>query len=343
MELEHFVITAFSIRNYVTVVGEDPLKPQALEYRFKVFELTCLPSIISQTNQNFAWVFMIDKDLKPDYRSRLRKLVQSKNRVHFIEFSPSLSRAKLDWLKPFFHSIPDYVLTTQLDDDDALPRNYVDALQSHLIETEEKEKLPPVKVIGARQRIYWELNTSPSAPLGYKKQPTFRSTALRIKQEDFVESAGFSLSCKYPEYNFSFLGLQHYAAGNYFNWEEPPLVEHVENVRKEFGQIIIGSDGKSLRDWPVKDTFYDISETVGPVLAGSHIENDQVLKFYLGVNREKVLGPETFPNIEVDLDCMKKYSDFFRMSFSSRIRKLSRICRRYLSFRYISSKLKWTR
>ena len=80
--LWHAVITRFSYRHTTTAAGldgvlvsllrRDPLQPERLAFRFSLFELTCLPSLLGQSEQNFDWFIVIDRDsfmLTQDWRA----------------------------------------------------------------------------------------------------------------------------------------------------------------------------------------------------------------------------------------------------------------------------------
>jgi len=304
MRIEHLVITRFSFRGdaFKKRNVPDPLNPSNLELRFKLFEITCLPSILAQTNRNFGWVLITDKDLRADLKERLGKLVGDKKRVYLHEYDPSENLANLDWLEQFLVGTPDYVLTTNVDDDDAIPEDFVSALQSHLFEVERMGRLPPFKIIGTRRIVQWDLITSRKAPLGWKC-PWHRG--------QYVTNLGCSLLCQYPKYNFSVLGMVHVYAENYFDWSAPPANDGVRTYREAFG-MTAESNNEDIYVWSKEDTFYDMSKDVGPVLVTNHFRNVQVWRLYeKKSDYEKVVGPETFPDIAVDWSRAHVYAGYF--------------------------------
>ena len=70
--------------------------------RLALFETFCLPSMLSQTNQNFLWVIRTDPDLNPELLQQLIRLLEG--RPNFIllgstDNPPGFSRYELN--RPF--------------------------------------------------------------------------------------------------------------------------------------------------------------------------------------------------------------------------------------------------
>lgn len=317
MRLEHFIVTRFCCRG---IVGNrstanrkitDPLNPKYLELRFKLFEITCLPSILAQTDQNFGWILIIDKDLRADFRDRISNLVEDKKRVYLYEYDPLENLQSLDWIEPFLVGTPDYVMTTNQDNDDAIPKNFISAIHSHLFEVKKIGKLPPLKIIASKQIVQWDLITSLKAPLGWK--------CSWHKRRTHASYCGFSFLCKYPEYKYNVLGRSHIHPENYFDWSEPPIDNRVKRDRKAF-RIAAERNNENLHYWSAEDMFYDISRDVGPVLMTNHSLNVQKLRLYAQKsNCERVVGPETFPNIIISWDRAHKYAKYFKKNVKSLI------------------------
>src|ERR1700746_1866026 len=68
MSLKQLIITRFSYRgrrSFKHLSGpsfrskEDPLDPKRLGVRFMLFALTCLPSVLGQIDQDFAWILLV--------------------------------------------------------------------------------------------------------------------------------------------------------------------------------------------------------------------------------------------------------------------------------------------
>lgn len=314
MKLEHFVITRFSYRGkdaFKDIGGptwyslNDPLNPSNLDLRFKLFEIACLPSLKAQSCRDFGWMIIIDKDLMPSYRDRLAQLIEPIRRVYLHEYDPDVPLQTSQWMERYIRDSPDYILTTNLDDDDALPSDYVRLVQSHVHEFVNDSRLPPCKVIGAKEIIQWDLVTSRKAPLGWK------CAWHRARK---VASCGFSLLCKYPEYDFNVLGLRHGSAENSVDFANPPKNANVKFFREHLEHCSLKDAGDPDR-WKRGDMFYDISRDVGAVLMTNHCVNDQIWRVYeKKTNCESVKERESFPGFMIDWERVSSYASSFKRS-----------------------------
>ena len=322
MKLAHFVITRIGLSGWDRVFracdgpplghwSGDPLKPRSVDFRLKLLEMICLPGLLSQTNQDFTWVLLVDAGLQEGFKTRLRDLARARDRVVLHEHRPDTPDRleTLGWLGPLLADRPDYVCTTFNDDDDALPRGFVDAVQSHAFESNGQGRLPPFKMMGARRIVQWDMIFTRNAPLGW---------ATPWRGRTSVASPGFSLLCRYPAFDFSVLGLRHFYATTYFDFHLPPQTENVRFYRQAFleaardagvGKILMGDDA-----------FFDVSRQAGTVLMSNHGANDQswrlsflactVSRTARGSHR-KVLGAETFPDVSLDWNAAHRYSRSF--------------------------------
>jgi hypothetical protein len=210
-----------------------------------------------------------------------------------------------------------------LDNDDAIPDNFINALHAHLYEVEEMGTLPPFKIVGDRQIVQWDLLTSQKAPLGWKS-PWHRG--------DYAASVGFSLLCQYPQYNFSVLKLMHIHAEDYFDWASEPTDCDVIACREAFRSAAESND-ENICAWSTEDTFYDISKDVGHVLMSNHFRNSQISRLYAKKSyREKVVGPETFPSITLGWDRAHAYTEYFdrRKLLFDALPKVCTKCKRFI-------------
>src|SRR5579862_8573015 len=87
---DHVLLTRFNVR-YV----EDPNAPSIgvdpgwLADRFALFEQHCLPSVLGQTEQNFAWILFFDKATPQPFAARAQALADLRPRT-FPVFCDSL-------------------------------------------------------------------------------------------------------------------------------------------------------------------------------------------------------------------------------------------------------------
>ena len=320
MKLAHFVITRFCLRDRKLLGGVDgpwlgsvsPLRPRTVNFRLKLLEMICLPGLLSQTNQNFTWILLVDSGLQEGFKARLRNLASTKDRVVLHEYrtDPPDRLETLGWLRPLLADRPDYVCTTFNDDDDALPRRFVDVVQSHTFELNGQGRLPPFKFMGAKRIVQWDMLFTPDAPLGWEA-----SWRGRVS----LACSGFSLLCRYPAFDFSILGMRHRYAETYFDFHAPPPVENVRFYRESI--LKAARDARIGRIPMGDDAFFDVSRQAGAVLMSNHGANNQSWRLSLlarTVRRiahcppRRVLGAETFPDVSLDWDAVRRYSHDFK-------------------------------
>lgn len=108
----HLLLTRFCIRS-------DPLaKPPSeewLNHRMTLFERYCLPSVQAQTTSAFQWILFLDEGTPEKFRNRLSAHGMSNLRLVYVRDFLAEYRAKI---APFINE--DYVITTRVDNDDAL-------------------------------------------------------------------------------------------------------------------------------------------------------------------------------------------------------------------------------
>jgi hypothetical protein len=300
MRLKHIVITRFSYRGrdvFRPVSGppfhraEDPLDPRRLELRFMLFELTCLPSVLAQAEQSFDWIILIDRELPGSFLLRLRSLVSARKRTFIHPFDPGSNPGALAWLQEYLPVDARRVVTSNLDDDDSLPARFTAVLQDQVRQREAAERLPPIAIVGARQIVQWELLDDGEAPLGWKA-PWHRRTR--------VASAGLSLCCALPDFDFCVLGLRHALAEDYLDFARAPRHPNVSWMRRAVSASAARA-GIDLSSWPRDAYFHDISQDVGPVLMTNHVSNDQSERLFEAKRERKaVTGPADFPDLPID-------------------------------------------
>ena len=99
-------------------------KPDWLSTRFHLFETFCLPSVAAQTSKDFTWIIYFDKDTPEIFKQRVKDLQQQ---VPFEAYYTGLFPAS-GWpqsISEVLGGIPAQVLTSRLDNDDALANDYM--------------------------------------------------------------------------------------------------------------------------------------------------------------------------------------------------------------------------
>ncbi|MDH6355953.1 hypothetical protein M2132_002304 [Dysgonomonas sp. PH5-45] len=134
MRFKHFIITRFNVK----VLYRGATKPfeqttEWLNSRFELFERYCLPSIKNQTNGNFIWLCLFDKDTPDFYKQKINGYKKD-----FEQFEPLfLTQAEAADMATFLHETikkhltekDEYVVTTRIDNDDAFHISTIDRLQ----------------------------------------------------------------------------------------------------------------------------------------------------------------------------------------------------------------------
>jgi hypothetical protein len=119
----HFILTRFNTQQFWSPGGTEPtcLEPLWLAERFRLFEALCLPSVSTQTVQNFTWLVFAHTATPTHLIDRLTAILPRQAR---LILTPTAEAAEA---REAIGSPPevDYIITTRLDNDDALSRDYV--------------------------------------------------------------------------------------------------------------------------------------------------------------------------------------------------------------------------
>jgi len=284
------------------VQSEDPLSPERLELRFKLFEFTCLPSVLGQTQQNFLWIVLVDPQLPQRYYERLSSLVSGRDRTFIHPFDRRFSLAELEWLGSHIPS-EGRVITTNLDDDDCIPRQFVQAMQQHVESLEPRSAPPPIGIIGSKSGLEWDLVPAVNAPLGWKA-PWHRG--------NWVLSVGLSLYCRVPEFALCVLGLRHRWADTYLDFKKPPVNANAAWFRESVVRAA-HTYGIDLARWDAADLFHDISRGVGAVILTNHHGNDQATRLLEPKpGRVGISSAEAFPDFAIDWVKARQFAEWLQ-------------------------------
>ncbi|MDO9640866.1 MAG: glycosyltransferase [Pseudotabrizicola sp.] len=124
----YVIMTRF---NLATPGKEAAIRTQAgwLEGRFHLFETYCLPSIAAQRNTAFDWIIYFDIDTPDIFKRHITALQKV---FPFHAYYTPLFRSE-GWNRSLRETYPlqeKLLLTTRLDNDDALPVDFTDRLQA---------------------------------------------------------------------------------------------------------------------------------------------------------------------------------------------------------------------
>jgi len=126
--LTHVIFTRF---NLATPGHESTIRcrPGWLESRFSLFERYCLPSVAAQDCRDFRWIILFDKDTPAEFRERIERYRDTQD---FYPYYTGLFPGT-GWAQAVREVLGDthesWLLTTPLDNDDSLARDFVSRLQ----------------------------------------------------------------------------------------------------------------------------------------------------------------------------------------------------------------------
>lgn len=130
--LKHFILTRFNLCLWnKDKEGNKVRTEEWLGHRFTLFEHYCLPSVIHQTCQDFQWIVLFDSNTPEPYKKRIGEIQEVFPRLIPVYVRPEGGR--------FFAQIfrdevvkrlnGERVITTYLDNDDALNVGFVEDVQ----------------------------------------------------------------------------------------------------------------------------------------------------------------------------------------------------------------------
>ena len=176
----HVVLTRFSYRGAWVNSSNDPLEPNRLRRRFEVFETVTVPSLVNQSCQNFDYVVLVDPNLATAHLGRLHRLLESIPRAQVVAFTPDLHVEGLSWLADLGEPNADWLLTTNLDDDDALSHGFVASLQQWA-QAKVRDATHPMHLVASPEVVEWTAIPSadhPSGDIGPRSRPLPASAGL---------------------------------------------------------------------------------------------------------------------------------------------------------------------
>jgi hypothetical protein len=126
----HLILTRFNVRHAPwqrDKSGADVLTDAWMEHRFGLFDRFCFPSVRAQTATGFEWLVFFDPDTPEPFRARIDRYRD------FEPFRPVFARDDelIDRVREAAGNA-DSLITTRLDNDDAIHRDMVANVQKEL-------------------------------------------------------------------------------------------------------------------------------------------------------------------------------------------------------------------
>jgi Putative rhamnosyl transferase len=133
---EQFIITAFNV-DFGLKSREEILSYEYLNQRFELFKQFCYPSVFHQINQNFKWLVFFDSETPQSFRDEIDILTEWKRFVPV--YVPPVSDPGNFWrevVKSYLSPATEFLITSNLDNDDSLSKNFVELVQNNYQEQE---------------------------------------------------------------------------------------------------------------------------------------------------------------------------------------------------------------
>lgn len=126
----HFILTRFNIRLWSKDKrGQSTQTDEWLKERFELFERFCFPSINNQTRKDFKWIVLFDADTPTFYKEKIKRY--EKECEQFVPCFVAAEEGRY-FVRIFKKHIVqeiekgDILITTYLDNDDALHYDYTE-------------------------------------------------------------------------------------------------------------------------------------------------------------------------------------------------------------------------
>ena len=135
----HYILTRFNLFLWHKDKEGNKVRSSLwLEHRFMLFEQYCLPSIANQTCMAFEWIVLFDSKTPDKFKERIRELQTKCSQMKPVFVEPEKGRFFAEMFRKevanrLAHS-PGRVLTTYLDNDDALDLHFVEDIQRRVTE-----------------------------------------------------------------------------------------------------------------------------------------------------------------------------------------------------------------
>lgn len=142
MNYSHFIITRFNLRFSDNTwekdrLGNQVLTDEWLAYRIELFIKYCLPSVLNQTSRNFLWLLYFNTGTNETIIQQFRELEKSHNNLIKIIMANGYDDFMERYCNDVLSFCPDnnrYVITTRLDNDDIVHKDFIKKIQERFCE-----------------------------------------------------------------------------------------------------------------------------------------------------------------------------------------------------------------
>lgn len=265
--MKHFIITPFYVRRDLhRKIGTELPTGSWLEHRLQLFEEYCLPSVVAQSDQNFEWFIYFDDATPGQYLERMRVLTARYPNISIKLCAFWESPTIISHVVAALDSATKWIITSRLDNDDALRQDFVSRLHFAAEERREFLNFPSGIVLYARKSYrYRHLS---NAFLSFVEPSQNPRTAFSLAHEEAKEVAPVRQLDEAP----AFLQVVH--GQNYSNkprgtrtlkrraligFEAIPAVQHLENDETVLGVLV--DNMTRVVAWKMRDLLIALAKT----------------------------------------------------------------------------------
>lgn len=310
---QHFVLTRFSYRGARVNTADDPLDPSRLRRRMGLLEAVTAPSMASQTSQAFTWVVIVDPALPGEFLIRLHALTARHRNLRNVEFRTDRDVERLGWLDQLSPNPPArWILTTNLDDDDALSQGFVEVAQREARAAIQHRQ--PLTLFGVESAQHWRLAPRRHHELG----------SVDAWNRSLPVSAGLSLLCDRNALELSVLAVTHRDASRYGSTDLPADLPAFRASRiNRVNDIVRGQLGESA----VSGFYRPFRSAEAVALMVSHRDNVQAGRIYGADGHRDIDVEPTLRRYGVDVSRARSMAPDCRLGWHNALGRARRLYR----------------
>ena len=132
---KHYLITRYNVPLegwHIDKSGLTTRDKAWLSHRHSLFTQYCIPTILAQSEQNFIWLIYCDKDTPEEQLNEINNSIISIPQAQ-IQLSTGYHDCMENIDKILAESGTPYVITSRLDNDDGIGKDYIKTIQEHFV------------------------------------------------------------------------------------------------------------------------------------------------------------------------------------------------------------------
>lgn len=130
MSFQHLIISKFNVDLYSSKTKREA--EAWMNYRLKLFDYYCYPSVVGQTNQNFIWLIIFDSQTLEHHRQLISKYKRIIPIYHKRNPQHSLQDIVKETIKQSMNPDVNYIISTRIDVDDMISKSFIQETQLHI-------------------------------------------------------------------------------------------------------------------------------------------------------------------------------------------------------------------